>query len=121
MRTHGIVSRHKRKFRATTNSRHTHPAAGNRLQRQFTVAEPNGWWVSDMTYIPTREGWLYLAVRLCKLPQNMGWAMDRWMTQQLVLDAFTMAMKNGKPGPGLGHHSDQGSSLPRVSCLTESL
>ena len=109
MRTHGLVSRHKRKFRATTNSRHAHPVAANLLKRQFTVAAPNRWWVSDITYIPTQEGWLYLAVTLDLYHRKVvGWAMDRWMTQQLVLDAFTMALKNGKPGPGLGHHSDQG-------------
>lgn len=109
MRTHGIVSRHKRKFKATTNSRHTHPVAENLLQRQFAVATPNRWWVSDITYIPTQEGWLYVAVTLDLYHRKvLGWAMDRWMTQQLVLDAFTMAMKNGRPGRGLSHHSDQG-------------
>lgn len=109
MRTHGIVSRHKRKFKATTNSRHTHPVAENLLQRQFTVDAPNRWWVSDITYIPTREGWLYLAVTLDLYHRKvLGWAMDQWMTQQLVINAFTMAVKNGNPGPGLSHHSDQG-------------
>lgn len=109
MRKYGVVSRHKRKFRATTNSRHTHPIAENLLQRQFTVTAPNRWWVSDITYIPTREGWLYLAVTLDLCHRKvMGWAMDRWMTQQLVIDAFTMAMKNGRPRTGLVHHSDQG-------------
>jgi transposase InsO family protein len=109
MRTHGIVSRHKRQFKATTNSRHTYPVAENLLQRQFTVTAPNRWWVSDITYIPTQEGWLYLAVTLDLYHRKViGWAMDRWMTQQLVIDAFTMALKNGRPGHGLSHHSDQG-------------
>ena len=109
MRTHGIASRHKRKFKATTNSRHTHPVVENLLQRQFTVTAPNRWWVSDITYIPTQEGWLYLAVTLDLSHRKViGWAMDRWMTQQLVIDAFTMALKNGRPGHGLSHHSDQG-------------
>jgi len=109
MRAHGIVARHRRKFRATTNSQHTHPVAPNLLKRQFAVAAPNRWWVSDITYIPTQEGWLYLAVTLDLFHRKvLGWAMDRWMTQQLVLDAFTMAMKNGRPGQGLSHHSDQG-------------
>lgn len=109
MRQHGIVSRHKRKFKATTNSRHTHPVADNLLYRQFAVAAPNRWWVSDITYIPTREGWLYLAVTLDLYHRKVvGWSMDRRMTQQLVIDALTMALKNGKPGPGLSHHSDQG-------------
>lgn len=109
MRTHSIVSRHKRRFRTTTNSKHRHPVAPNLLKRQFVVAAPNRWWVSDITYIPTQEGWLYLAVTLDLYHRKvMGWAMDRWMTQQLVLDAFTMAMKNGQPKRGLRHHSDQG-------------
>ncbi len=109
MRQHGIGSCHKRKFRVTTNFKHTHPVAGNLLERQFTVAKPNRWWVSDITYIPTREGWLYLAVTLDLYHRKvMGWAMNRWMTQQLVIDAFMMAIENGKPGSGLSHHSDQG-------------
>ena len=109
MRKHGIVTHHKRKFKATTHSRHTHPVAENVLHRQFAVTEPNRWWVSDITYIPTQEGWLYLAVTLDLYHRKvMGWAMDRWMTQQLVIDAFTMALKNGHPRPGLVHHSDQG-------------
>lgn len=109
MRTHGIVSRHKRKYKVTTNSRHTHSVAENLLGRQFTVAAPNRWWVSDITYIPTREGWLYLAITLDLYHRKVvGWSMDRRMTQQLVIDALTMALKNGKPGPGLSHHSDQG-------------
>jgi putative transposase len=109
MRTNRIVSRHKRKFRTTTNSKHTHPVAANLLKRQFLVAAPNRWWVSDITYIPTQEGWLYLAVTLDLYHRKVvGWAMDRWMTQQLVLDAFTMATNNSRPGTGLSHHSDQG-------------
>ena len=109
MRKHGIVTHHKRKFKATTHSRHTHPVAENVLHRQFAATEPNRWWVSDITYIPTQEGWLYLAVTLDLYHRKvMGWAMDRWMTQQLVIDAFTMALKNGHPRPGLVHHSDQG-------------
>jgi len=109
MRQYGIVSRHKRKFKATTNSKHSHPVAANHLNRQFTVSHPNRCWVSDMTYIPTQEGWLYLAVTLDLYHRKVvGWAMDRWMTQQLVIEAFTMAMKNGRPGRDLVHHSDQG-------------
>lgn len=95
MRKHGIVSRHKRKFKATTNSRHGHPVAENVVQRQFAVPAPNRWY----HLYPTQEGWLYLAVTLdMDHRQVMGWAMDRWITQQLVLDAFTMALKNGRQG-----------------------
>jgi len=83
--------------------------AANTLQRQFHVAHPNRYWVSDITYIPTREGWVYLAVTLDLYHRKVvGWAMDRWITQQLVLDALTMAIKTGKPGSGLVHHSDRG-------------
>jgi transposase InsO family protein len=65
--------------------------------------------VSDITYIPTQEGWLYVAVTLDWYHRKVvGWAMDRWMTQRLVIEAFTMALKNGRPGHGLSHHSDQG-------------
>jgi transposase InsO family protein len=82
MRRHGIVSRHKKKFRATTNSQHPHPVAPNLLNRQFTVSAANRWWVSDITYIPTQEGWLYLAVTLDLYHRKVvGWAMDQWMTQ----------------------------------------
>jgi len=77
MRTHGIVSRHKRKFRTKTNSRHPHPVADNLLQRQFGVSQPNRWWVTDITYIPTWEGWLYLAVTLDLYHRKViGWDMD---------------------------------------------
>ena len=65
--------------------------------------------MSDITHIPTREGWLYLAITLDLYQWKVvGWAMDRWMTQQFVIDALTMALKNEKPGPALRHHSDQG-------------
>lgn len=110
MRMHGIVSRHKRRFRATTDSKHTHPVAANTLQRRFAVSNPNRYWVSDITYIPTREGWVYLAVTLDLYHRKVvGWAMDRWITQQLVIDALIMAIKNCKPESGLVHHSDRGS------------
>jgi len=109
MRRHGIVSKHKRKFRATTNSVHSYPIAGNKLQRRFDVSEPNRYWVSDITYIPTREGWLYLAVTLDLFHRKVvGWAMDRWITRQLAIDALNMAIRNGRLESGLIHHSDRG-------------
>ena len=64
MRQNGIVSKYKKKFRVTTNSVHSYPVAENQLQRRFGVSKPNQCWVSDITYIPTREGWLYLAITL---------------------------------------------------------
>ncbi len=109
MRQHGIVSKHKRKFRVTTNSVHSYPVAENQLQRQFDVSKPNQCWVSDITYIPTREGWLYLAITLDLYHRKIiGWAMDRWITRQLVIDALNMAVKNGCLESGLLHHSDRG-------------
>ena len=109
MREHGIVSKHKRKFRVTTNSAHSYPVAQNLLQRRFDVSGPGRCWVSDITYIPTREGWLYLAVTLDLFHRKViGWAMDRWITRQLAMDALNMAIKNGCLKSGLIHHSDRG-------------
>lgn len=109
MRRHGIVSRHKRKFKATTHSNHSYPVAENLLQRQFDVSGPGQCWVSDITYVPTREGWLYLAVTLDLFHRKViGWAIGRWIARQLAIDALTMAIRNGHRKPGLIHHSDQG-------------
>jgi putative transposase len=109
MRQHGIVSKHKRKFRVTTNSSHSYPVAENLLRRKFAVEKLGLCWVSDITYIPTREGWLYLAVTLDLFHRKVvGWAMDRWMTRQLAIDALNMAIKNECLSPGLIHHSDRG-------------
>lgn len=110
MRKHGIVSRHKQRFRETTNSAHSYPVAGNLLRRRFDVYESGQCWVSDITYIPTRENWLYLAVTLDLFHRKViGWAMDRFINQQLVIDALNMAIGNGHPGRGLIHHSDRGA------------
>ena len=109
MRQHGIVSKHKRKFKVTTNSVHSYPIAENLLQRRFNVFRPGQCWVSDITYIPTLEGWLYLAVTLDLFHRKViGWSMDRWITRQRVIDALNMAIKNGCFEPGLIHHSDRG-------------
>ena len=109
MRQHGIVSKHKRKFRVTTNSVHSFPIAENILQRQFDVFRPGQCWVSDITYIPTLEGWLYLAVTLDLFHRKViGWSMGRWITRQLVIDALNMGIKNGCMESGLIHHSDRG-------------
>lgn len=109
MRQHGIVSKHKKKFRVTTNSNHSYPIAGNLLQRQFNVSKPGRCWVSDITYVPTLEGWLYLAVTLDLFHRKIiGWSMGRWITRQLAIDALNMAIKNGCFESGLIHHSDRG-------------
>jgi putative transposase len=110
MRDHAIRARTKRKFRVTTDSRHDHPVAPNRLDRQFEVAAPNTVWVADLSYIPTREGWLYLAVVLDLFSrQVVGWAMDQQMPQELTLAALDMAIQRRRPLPGCMHHSDRGS------------
>jgi putative transposase len=110
MRENGIVSISKRKFKHTTDSGHDYPIAPNLLDRNFDVLRPNEVWVSDITYIATDEGWLYLAtvMDLC-LRRVVGWAMDKRMTRGLVIDALDMAVKNRRPGPGVLHHSDRGS------------
>jgi putative transposase len=109
MRRGGIVPKTVRKFRVTTDSRKTHPAP-NILQRGFSVPAPNRCWVSDMTFIPTREGWLYLTVILDLFSRVVvGWSMDRRMTSTMNIDALRMALsRRGGQAPAL-LHSDQGS------------
>ena len=94
----GIRCTHKKKFRVTTDSKHLLSVAENLLDRQFTPTAPNRVWVADITYIPTDEGWLFLAaikdLYTCKI---VGWAMDRQMTKQLVVDALRAAYWRKKP------------------------
>lgn len=100
----------KRKFKATTNSKHNHPVAPNLLNQDFTVEKPNQVWVTDITYIATKEGWLYLAIILDLFDRKIvGWSMDSTMTQQLVINALNNAVRRRKPAKGLIHHSDRGS------------
>ncbi len=110
MRENGIRARHKRRFKATTDSKHALPVAPNRLDRDFTPAKPNQVWTADMTYIWTDEGWLYLAVVLDLFNREVvGWSIKPRMTADIVIDALTMAWFRKKPAPGLIHHSDRGS------------
>lgn len=82
----------------------------NRLDRDFSAAVPNEKWTTDITYIPTLEGWLYLAVVLDLFSRRIvGWAMSSCMTSSLVIDAFKMAVRQRQPANGLIHHSDRGS------------
>jgi len=100
----------RRKFVHTTNSRHDLPVAPNVLRRRFTPEEPNTAWVSDLTYIRTRSGWLYLAAVMDLYSRKIvGWAMAPSMPAQLVCDALGMAIASRRPAPGLIVHSDQGS------------
>lgn len=110
MAENGIRAKQKRKFVATTDSKHDLPVAENILDREFTVEEPNRVWTSDITYIPTEEGWLYLAgvLDLCS-KAAVGWSMSESLDRGLVIDALTMAYRRRRPGEGLLHHSDRGS------------
>ncbi len=109
MRQAGIRAKTVRKFKATTNSKHNHPVAENLLAQDFTATRPNQRWVSDITYIRTEEGWLYLAVVLDLYSRAIiGWAMDARMTAQLVRDALTMALWRRGTVNGVLLHSDRG-------------
>ena len=111
MREAGLAAKTKRKFRQTTDSNHPHPVADNVLDRAFGAAEPNAAWVADVTYVPTREGWLYLAVVEDLFSRMVvGWAMAATMTSRLVVDALDMALSGRLKGSsGLVAHSDRGS------------
>jgi transposase InsO family protein len=109
MRRHGIRALARRRFRpTTTDSRHALPIAPNLLQQMFVVPEPNRVWLADITYIPTGEGWLYLAAVLDLATRKVvGWAMRDYMRTELTLGALIMAAQGQRPGPGLIHHSDR--------------
>ena len=110
MRQRHIRAKTKRRFvPRTTDSTHAQPVAANVLDRQFTAPRPNQKWVVDITYIPTAEGWLYLAgvLDLCSR-KIVGWAMAEHMQTELVRDALRMALVHRQPGAGLLHHSDRG-------------
>jgi putative transposase len=108
-RRHGIVAKRVRRFRLARAARHNLPAAPNLLERNFAVREPNRVWVGDITFVATREGWLYLAVLLDLYSrQVVGWAMSERQNRQLAIDALAMAIERRRPAPGLIHHTDQG-------------
>jgi len=113
MQKHGIQARGKRRFRlVTTDSKHGLPLAPNVLDRKFIVAAPNQAWVGDLTYIPTEEGWLFLAVVIDLFSRKVvGWSMRPDMQRELVLDALDMAWLGRNPAKqtGLIFHSDRGS------------
>jgi transposase InsO family protein len=109
MKQHGIVAVQHRKYRPTTDSKHDFPVAPNRLGRNFEADQRNRVWVADITYIPTDEGWLYLATELDLYSHRIvGWSLSSRISRQLVLDALAMAVGLRRPGTGLIHHSDRG-------------
>ncbi len=110
MRLNGIQARPKKRFVVTTNSEHTSPVHENVLDRQFTAAMPNECWASDITYIWTMEGWLYVAVILDLFNrQVIGWSTGSTIDQSLVIRALRAALLSRRPPQGLLHHSDRGS------------
>jgi transposase InsO family protein len=109
MKKAGIHSTRKAGFKVTTNSRHNLPIAPNLLNRNFHAATPNAAWVSDITYIRTGEGWLYLAIILDLCTRKViGYALSIRVNTTLVLDALAMAIRRQRPAPGLIFHSDRG-------------
>jgi putative transposase len=111
MRRAGLRGKCKRRGRPqTTQSQHSLPVAENLLNREFGATQPNQKWTGDITYIPTAQGWLYLAVILDLFSRKVvGWAMDTTMTADLVKRALQAALATRRPGQGLLHHTDRGS------------
>ena len=110
MKAQQLCCKTRRKFKHTTDSNHNFPVAPNLLNRDFSPAKPNKAYAGDITYIPTQEGWLYLAVVIDLFSrQVVGWAMDKRMKAALVDDALTMALSNRRPAKGLISHTDRGS------------
>ena len=113
-----LICKTKSKFKATTDSRHDEPIAPNLLDRNFTVGSPNTYWVGDITYITTEEGWLYLATVIDLYSRKIvGWSMSNRITTDLVNKALLMAIWQRKPSEGLVWHSDRGSQYASDSHL----
>jgi putative transposase len=110
MRARDLRAKRGKRFHTTTKRNRKHPVAPNVLQRDFKAERPNQKWLTDITYIRTQEGWLYLAVVLDLYARRIvGWAMSKRMTNALTLGALRMALGQRRPQPHLLHHSDQGS------------
>jgi putative transposase len=110
MRKAGLKGCPKRPFRVTTQRDPSHPVADNLLEQDFTASGPNERWASDITYISTHQGWLYLAVVMDLYSRRIvGWSMSRWINRHLVIDALNMAIGQRCPEGELIHHSDRGS------------
>ena len=110
MRLRGLQARQVRCYKSTTRRNKRRPVAPNILKRDFAAERPDHKWLTDITYIPTREGWLYLAAVLDLFGRRIvGWAMSERITADLTIRALKMAIRQRRPGAGLIHHSDQGS------------
>ena len=110
MKIAGVVAKQRKKFKATTNSKHNLPVAPNLMERNFKVLEPDCVYCGDITYIWTCEGWIYLAIVLDLFSrQIVGWSLSNRMKKKLVVDALHMAIWRRCPEPGLIFHSDRGS------------
>ena len=110
MRAAGLRARARRRFRCTTDSQHAMAIKGNLLARRFAVSAPNRGWVSDITYIWTLEGWLYLAIVMDLFSRRVvGWALSKRLERGLALDALGMALKGRPRSRAMLHHSDRGS------------
>ncbi len=110
MSRNGIKARTAKRYRITTKSKHRFPVAPNIVDREFTAEAADRLWVSDITYIGTREGWLYLAVILDVFSRHVvGWAMSERLYDDLTVDALRQALSRRRPIPGLIFHSDRGS------------
>jgi transposase InsO family protein len=110
MQKAGLRSKTKRPFRVkTTDSKHSHPIAPDRLDQDFRASAANQVWVSDITYIPTDEGWLYLASTMDLFSRRIvGWSMSSTLHASIVVDALRMAIDQRRPAAGAIHHSDRG-------------
>jgi putative transposase len=115
MQAHGLVAREKRRFVATTNSKHELPVAKNVLKRRFDQAVPDQAWAGDITYLATAEGWLYLAIiiDLCSR-RIVGWATSDSLERSICVEALQEALQTRRPASGLIHHSDRGTQY--ASC-----
>ena len=111
MRENDLAARTRRRFRTTTDSKHSFPIAPNVLERDFTALGPDQTWVTDITFVWTAQGWLYLAVILDLFSRRVvGWATSRNVDRHLALAALDMALAHRRPTAGLVHHSDRGST-----------
>ena len=110
MKVNGIAAKTKRKFKVTTNSKHNHPVASNLVKQKFVAEKPNQLWTSDITYLWTIEGWLYLSVILDVFNRRIvGWAMSKRLKKELVITALKQALNHRTPARDMILHSDQGS------------